>query len=150
VVNVRVKGAKGERELKPVFLEHLGLYFTRNLTQTRGGGYDCDLRDKEEHGTIAIPIAFEVKRDNQMTLEAMWNQALQQAKDVQMIPVVAYRRDRKKWRFIVPHALLYFSNSAPNKEQIKSTYVDYSKTLEMGLDLFISGCKGLLSLPSAS
>jgi len=87
----RRKGAGGERELFRLLEGQLGLIVERNLEQTRNGGAD----------SISIPgLSIEVKRQERDWAEAWWQQALDQAGD--KVPVLAYRKSRQPWRFMVP------------------------------------------------
>ncbi len=103
-INVRNKGASGEREAINIIKERMrlvearladtGLHVKaasndvmRNSLQSRSGGYDA-------HG---IPIiALEIKRDEAMSLDAMWAQAQRQAKNREL-PVLMWRRNKGKW-----------------------------------------------------
>lgn len=87
----RSKGARGERELANLLAEHLGTEISRNLLQTRQGGHDLD----------GLPFALEVKRHEQLNLNAWWTQATRQAESAGLPPALAYRQSRKPWRFIV-------------------------------------------------
>ena len=90
----RRKGASGERELFGLLRDELGVVVERNLSQTRGGGAD----------SLSIDgLAIEVKRQEHPVSEAWWTQAVQQAGSSR-VPVVAYRRSRQPWRFVVPLA----------------------------------------------
>lgn len=86
----RDKGGRGERELAKLLAERLGVKVTRNLLQTREGGYDLDGIDG---------WALEVKRQENLAINSWWKQTLEQAKGSK--PVLAYRQSRKPWRFIV-------------------------------------------------
>lgn len=88
----RSKGARGERELANLLAEHLGTEISRNLLQTRQGGHDLD----------GLPFALEVKRHEQLSLNAWWEQATAQAESAGLPPALAYRQSRKPWRFILP------------------------------------------------
>lgn len=88
----RRKGATAERELFKALNERLGRdMFVRNLLQTRQGG--CD------DGNAEL-FALEVKRQESLSLPAWIQQAVEQAKPGQ-IPVLAYRRSKEPWRFLV-------------------------------------------------
>lgn len=97
MVNGRAKGADGERELAGI-LERWGaqagvkLELKRNLEQVRGGGHD--LVGLEPYG-----LAVEVKRVEQLSLNAWWQQACRQARSIQCLPVLAWRQNRKPWAF---------------------------------------------------
>ena len=94
MTNSRNKGAVGEREVINILKQHLpGTTIERNLMQTAKGGYDFLLFDK---------YACEVKRraKGKSYLTAWWEQAVTQADDVGMKPVLFYRFDRKPWRVV--------------------------------------------------
>jgi len=91
----RTKGAAAERELLKLLSDGLGLNLTRNLTQTREGGADCD--DLEGY-------ALEIKRHETLQLTTWWRQAVEQAGD--KVPVLAYRQSRHPWLFVVPMSCL--------------------------------------------
>lgn len=88
----RSKGAAGEREVFALLNGKLKReVFKRNISQARGGGCDSD------NNPI---VAIEVKRQQQLQLSAWLEQAKQQAKPGQ-IPVLAYRRNREPWQFLI-------------------------------------------------
>ena len=88
----RNKGASAEREVFNLLRDQLGVVVERNLQQTRNGGAD----------SVSIPgIAIEVKRQEKEFQEAWWTQATEQAGSTR-VPVVAHRRSRQPWRFVVP------------------------------------------------
>lgn len=93
IINVRRKGAAGEREFCSWLKRTLKLKTlpTRNLEQVRSGGADV----------IDIPpFVFEVKRCEQVFLPTWWAQVCT-ASNRGDIPVVAYRKNRKPWRFLI-------------------------------------------------
>lgn len=88
----REKGASAERELFKLLNARLGReLFKRNLSQSREGG--CD------DGGASV-FAMEVKRCEKLDLPGWIKQAVEQAKPGQ-IPVLAYRRSREPWRFLI-------------------------------------------------
>jgi Holliday junction resolvase len=99
--SLKAKGSAGERELAALltaYAHEAGVVvdLTRNLEQTRGGGHD--LLGLEDYG-----MAVEVKRVEQMQMNSWWAQAVRQAErvDKHCIPVLAWRQNRKPWRFRV-------------------------------------------------
>lgn len=89
----RRKGATGERELRNMLADFLGVDVQRNLQQTRDGGHDL----------LGIgPFALEVKRCEQLNLGTWWAQACDQAEQSGLVPALAYRQSRQPWRFVVP------------------------------------------------
>jgi hypothetical protein len=88
----RRKGQSGEREFISLLQDRLELDLSRNLDQTRDGGYDI----------LGIPqLAIEVKRQENLSIPSWWSQAAKQANKDQY-PVLAYRQSRKPWTIIVP------------------------------------------------
>lgn len=95
-INSRNKGATAEREaaeLLSMWLQdtkHPHLTPTRNLEQTRAGGFDL----------VGIPgLAIEVKRvENLSALPGWWKQAVRQAPPP-LTPFLMYRPNRKPWKF---------------------------------------------------
>jgi len=98
MVNARSKGARGEREFCNWLKDALDLSFlpTRNLEQVRSGG--ADVLD-------IPPFIFEVKRVEKPNKRKWWLQvkAACQSGDV---PVVAYRKNRQPWRFLISAAVI--------------------------------------------
>lgn len=96
MVNARAKGQRGEREaiavLQPIVDVVYGpgvLVLERNLTQTRGGGYDI----------VGLPwLALEVKRQESGSSSQWWRQTIRQAKPGQ-VPVLMWRGNRQPWRY---------------------------------------------------
>ena len=95
MINIRGKGAEGEREFCRWLQETLELKKTpeRNLDQVRNGGADiCDIH----------PFMFEVKRCQALAIRDWWIQVKTATKhDPALIPIVAYRQNRKPWRFLL-------------------------------------------------
>ena len=97
-VNSRTKGATGEREAAKWLAKIFSLQEPpiRNLDQTRDGGRDL----------IGLkPFAIEVKRCQELKRRAWWTQA-QASTGVDEITVVMFRRNREKWRFLIPAKLI--------------------------------------------
>jgi hypothetical protein len=95
-INVRAKGATGEREFCKWLYDNMNVPMpTRNLEQVRSGG--SDVIDIE-------PFFFEVKRVEGLLLDDWWRQVSVECKKVthDVIPVVAFRQNRKPWEFLIP------------------------------------------------
>lgn len=103
----RNKGASGERELCSLIRDELGVSLVRNLAQSRQGGYDLVPADNEA-GAVADALralAIEVKRHAVVAagdLRGWWTQAAGQAAAASLVPCLAYRGDRRDWRFLLP------------------------------------------------
>lgn len=100
-INARAKGKAGEREAADVLTGYIGHLFiaaghpvpelSRNLQQTREGGYDID----------GLPwLAIEVKRVESEFQPAWWAQVMKARRPGQAA-VVMYRRNLRPWRFRV-------------------------------------------------
>lgn len=105
-INIRQKGAEGEREiirmLTPIVKEVMtALEFPaekieaaeksiqRNQNQSAVGG--CDLSN-------VFGMAIEVKRQEQLAIGTWWQQCVAAAKRNDEIPVLMFRQNRKPWR----------------------------------------------------
>lgn len=91
----RNKGARGERELADLLSNELGVAVKRKLGQARDGGDDIQI------GKFRI----EVKRREKLAIEA-WCEQVEAACGPQDVPIVAFRRNGKPWRAVVPMAWL--------------------------------------------
>lgn len=111
-INSRSKGASGEREFCNWLERNLQIDFKpeRNLEQVRSGGADI---------LNCYPFLFEIKRVENLDLMAAWLQVkaawLRFAKedvgdstiaDANLIPVVAFRKNRQPWEFLIPACIL--------------------------------------------
>lgn len=99
MINVRAKGAAGEREFCDYLLHKFKLDVKpeRNLEQVRSGGADI----------IFPPFAFEIKRCEALKPQAWWSQVKRAVSNPSgpafgLIPVVAYRQNKKDWEFLIP------------------------------------------------
>lgn len=122
----RNKGAAGEREfckrLAGELQEHgVDYHLSRNLKQTRDGGYDIDGLDE---------LAIEVKRAKKPALESWWTQCVIQSYQSKRIPVLAYRLDNQKWR-----VRMHVKHLAP-ADTVRTANDSIQYTVEMGLELF--------------
>lgn len=89
----RNKGQRGEREVCKLLEEHLGGAFKRNLQQTQEGGHDV----------LGLKgCAIEVKRCEKLHIEKWWKQTTLQAREVQQLPVLFFRRNKEQWTAAVP------------------------------------------------
>ena len=95
MINGRGKGAEGERSFCRWLQETLKLQKTpeRNLDQVRNGGADIN---------EVAPFMFEVKRCEALAKRDWWVQIKKASNTVPgSIPVVAYRQNRKPWKFLI-------------------------------------------------
>lgn len=118
MVNIRAKGQNGEREFLTKLSELIGLEngLTRNLTQTRGGGEDCN----------QLPgYAIEIKNQKSLTVNQWWKQTIKQAKGSSTTPLLGYKVPYKGWLVIVPFSWLQGSGEP---------YPEIKDTVQMSLE----------------
>ena len=97
-INARTKGASGERQFCKWLKDNLKLTElpTRNLEQVRSGGADV---------LGVAPFVFEVKRVERLNKGKWWRQVKAASRHGE-IPVVAYRQNRRPWKFLLPSSLI--------------------------------------------
>lgn len=105
-INIRTKGATGEREVAtmlntivtevatamgfpPEQVAAAAKCIQRNQNQSAVGG--CDL-------TNVFGMSVEVKRQEQVSLGTWWKQCVDAAKRNDELPVLIWRQNRKPWR----------------------------------------------------
>lgn len=92
----QIKGKAGERELAKLLLSWCNetnlpdLPIKRNLMQSMEGGHDL---------TGVPDWAIEVKRQETVSLPAWWRQAVNSAKTLDAVPILAWRQNRRPWFF---------------------------------------------------
>jgi Holliday junction resolvase len=112
MINSRQKGANGERELARLLEDELGCKFKRNLDQYQDGGFDLKLKNVDECNHVDVfldKLAIECKRYSKVTESDIcywWIQAVNQTLNNNKIPILAYRKDRESWKFVVPMKIL--------------------------------------------
>jgi hypothetical protein len=94
------KGADGEREVARELRAIVGDDVDRTgFQQAYRGGFD-----------LMLPhCAVEVKRYAQVTegaLKLWWEETEEQSREFSLIGVLAYRGDRQKWSYMVPHVIV--------------------------------------------
>lgn len=100
MVNIRAKGQRGERDIvnwcNEIYAEvHsvLGIPLPpkpiaqRRQNQSAVGGMDID---------NTCGYAFEIKNQEQLSINTWWNQTITSAKETKKIPVLIYK-DKRKW-----------------------------------------------------
>ncbi len=92
-INVRSKGASGERELAKFLHSNLPIdnMPQRNLEQVRSGGGDL----------LVPPFLYECKRVEALNLADWWYQAVVAGQRAELEPVVAFRQNKKPWEFLI-------------------------------------------------
>lgn len=103
-INIRQKGANGERQLakdlndivNALLVKH-GLpvpekpIIQRNQNQTAVGGNDL---------SNTFGLGIEVKRQENLNVEAWWRQCVQAAERNHELPVLVYRQNNQAWRVV--------------------------------------------------
>lgn len=92
MINVRNKGRSGESEFVNRFQPFFPETLKRNLLQTREGGADI---------SGCSPFQIEVKRCEKLEKDKWWKQVNRALTDESEIPVVAYRQNKRPWRFLM-------------------------------------------------
>lgn len=99
MVHALNKGKEGERQFCKWLDDNLGIKTKRILDQAREGGADVATDD----------FLFEVKRRETLALKDWWMQvkkAQANHTDENIIPVVAFRQNRKPWTFLIPASFI--------------------------------------------
>ena len=93
-INGIKKGKAGEREAANWLAKRFNLAEspTRNLDQTREGGHDLN---------GFPPFCIEVKRQETLSKRDWWLQVTASVTKEYSIPVVMYRQNHKKWKFLI-------------------------------------------------
>jgi Holliday junction resolvase len=128
-INSRQKGAGAEREFAGLIHDWSGIRLIRNLEQTRSGGHDLIVHP-DEVGSVADAfrqLAIECKRYQTATdaqVQKWWAQAVMQADQAGLKPVLAYRANRSPWRVVVPIFLV-------NPSGTLDSCIDYTAALSI-------------------
>ena len=98
-INPVHKGKRGENEFCEWLDKNLGIdYAVREYNQAKGGA-DIVIED----------FIIEVKRRENLDLADWWYQvaiAKKRHAETDLIPIVAFRQNRKAWRFLIPANLI--------------------------------------------
>lgn len=98
-LHAQKKGKRGEVEFCKWLKKNFGIETERNYNQANGHSADVIVDD----------FIFEIKRREQLSLDDWWYQvavAKQRHKNDDLIPVVAFRQNRKSWEFLIPANLI--------------------------------------------
>lgn len=99
-LHAQKKGKRGEVEFCAWLNRHLNIKTERNYNQADGTSSDIIIAD----------FIIEVKRRESLDLDAWWHQivvAKKNHEDENLIPVVAFRKNRHPWSFLVPAYLIH-------------------------------------------
>lgn len=98
-LHAQKKGKRGEVEFCKWLSDNLGIEIERNYNQSDGCSADV----------ITDDFIFEVKRREKLDLDTWWHQVVVAKKnhsDPDLIPIVCYRQNNKKWFFLMPASLI--------------------------------------------
>lgn len=113
-INIRTKGAEGERQVAKALNEALQLVLTRtnwsqevrdacvkaiqrNQNQSAVGGSDL---------SNVFGLAIEVKRQEQLSVNTWWTQCVTAASRNREFPVLVYRQNRQAWSVVMYGSLV--------------------------------------------
>jgi hypothetical protein len=114
MINSKQKGKRGEKEFNEVLRSALGQF---TIAEARALGIaHTDLSvlfNPQVHAQCADSfqvsgLAIEIKRQETLQIEKWWQQACVQADRHGLVPVLAYRQNRKEWSVCIPAYLLIF------------------------------------------
>ena len=136
-INIRAKGAGGEREIidacEPIVrkvFEANGIphsyahpVMQRNQNQTAVGGSDI---------TNPFGLAIEVKRQEALSINTWWAQCTKAAKRNNEFPVLLYRQNGKKWKCVT----LVWLKLPEGYKQVRAEYSfeDFLQWFEIWVD----------------
>lgn len=100
MVHAQKKGKRGEIE----FCEWLD----KNLYNEKTSNRNYNQADGHSSDVITADFLFEVKRQENLALDDWWYQVSVANANTPggLIPVVAFRQNRKKWQFLIPAKLI--------------------------------------------
>ena len=130
MINVRQKGATGERDIADdlnliinTCRLQLGIPIPgtptvqRNQNQSAVGGKDLV-------GTFGL--AIEVKRQEALSINTWWRQCVASAQPLKEVPVLLFRQNKKPWRCITLAALPVPGGIRTAEARVELAYEDFS------------------------
>jgi hypothetical protein len=136
-INIRQKGANAERDLAielnaivNLVLKERGFpmpakpIIQRNQNQSAVGGSDL---------TFPIPIALEVKRQEQLSINTWWKQCEVAAQEFGGVPVLIYRQSRKPWTVVMYVDIPVGSAAHLTKVRATLSFEDFKAWLRVSL-----------------
>lgn len=132
MINVRQKGAEGEREVARALNS-----IVKSVLKARGIPVPVDLRSGKEIDIIQrnqnqsavggsdltnpFGIAFEVKRHEMLSINTWWTQCTNSAQRAMELPVLVFRQNGKReWRVIMMGSIPVFAPSGYNEKTIRT------------------------------
>lgn len=109
----------------------------RNLQQTREGGHDI---------LGPIKLAVEVKRVEKGNADVFWNQTVEQAKRVNKLPILFYRKNNSKWVVRLYVVIPLFKGDKPIKVFADIDLYHFNQWYQAVLYRYYSKRLGKLSL----
>ncbi len=138
-IDIRAKGANGEREIINVLIPIVQRcmreqgFRVEQVTQA----YNCIQRNQNQSAvggndlSHTFGLSFEVKRQEALSINTWWNQCAAAAKPNNELPVLVYRQNKQAWRVVTMGAL-----HLPPTEG--STYGSFNCRLEMDWQTFLT------------
>lgn len=131
-LNIRAKGANAERDIATdlnaiIFsvmtslnysdkdLDNRNYFVQRNQNQSAIGGQDL---------VNTYGFAIEVKRQESLSINSWWNQCVTSASDLNEIPVLLFKQNKKKWR-CVTHVYMELPNDTVGKMRGEIDYATF-------------------------
>ena len=99
-LHAQKKGKRGEVEFCEWLDEKFGIKTERNYNQANGCSADILIKD----------FIIEVKRREILSFDEWWHQVIiahKNHEDENLIPIVAFRQNRKPWQFLIPAKLIH-------------------------------------------
>ncbi|QDB70880.1 hypothetical protein [Pseudomonas virus PBPA162] len=145
-INIRKKGANGEREIADdlnaiisLVLKERGLgmvykpVIQRNQNQSAVGGSDL---------SNPFDLALEIKRQENLAVNTWWNQCQVAAKEFGGEPIVIYRQSRKPWLVVMNTQLLICNiGKIPSRGTVSVratlSYDDFKKWFRYRVELYL-------------
>lgn len=141
-INIRAKGANGEREVATMMNEIVervckeeGLHLPpkpviqRNQNQSAVGGSDL---------TNPFGYAIEVKRQETMSVNTWWKQCEVAAAEFGGTPVVIYRQNGKRtWNVVLYAYIPVWGSTGYVKARVTTTWDDFAKQFEATVRWYI-------------
>lgn len=119
-VHAQKKGKRGEDNFCKWLDKNLGIIARREHFQATG--HDADVHTED--------FLFEVKRHEKPNLDSFWYQVIvakQHHSNKDLIPVVAYRENRKPWKFLIPANLIGVKLGYIHLSE--KVFVEFAKTI---------------------
>lgn len=109
MINIRAKGADGERQVAKALNEIVQrvLAVQEWPAEVVGGATKCIQRNQNQSAvggcdlSNVFGLAVEVKRQEQLSVNVWWRQCVDQAMRNKEVPVLVYRQNRQAWSVVM-------------------------------------------------